>query len=60
MIVDATDFKEYMHYEHFFKQEFKTIKEHGPFKLMYFPLTKESVHVKILELNYQPSRDKSK
>jgi len=58
MLVDATDFKEYMHYEHFLKQGFKTIKEHDPFKLMYFPLTKESVHVKILELNYQPSRDK--
>lgn len=58
IIVDATDFKEYMYYEHFLKQGFKVIKEHGPFKLMYFPLTKETVNVKVLELNYHPSRDK--
>jgi len=58
MLVDATDFKEYMHYEHFAKQGFKTIKEHGPFKLMYFPLNKESVEVKPLVLNYKPSKDK--
>jgi len=58
ILVDATDFKEYMHYEHFLKQGFKVIKEHGPFKLMYFPLTRESITVKPLELNYQPSRDR--
>jgi len=58
ILVDATEFKEYMHYEHFLKKGFKVIKEHAPFKLMYFPLTKESVNVKLLELNYEPSRDK--
>ena len=58
ILVDATDFKEYMYYEHFLKQGFKVIKEHGPFKLMYFPLTEESINVKLLELNYKPSKDR--
>jgi hypothetical protein len=58
ILVDATDFKEYMYYEHFLKQGFKIIKEHGSFKLMYFPLTKESINVKLLELNYKPSKDR--
>jgi predicted DsbA family dithiol-disulfide isomerase len=47
-----------MHHEHFLKQGFTVIKEHGPFKLMYFPLTKKSIDVKPLELNYTPSREK--
>jgi N-acetylglutamate synthase-like GNAT family acetyltransferase len=58
ILVDATDFQEYMHHSHFAKQGFKVIKEHGPFKLMYFPLSKEKVEVKLLELNYKPSKDK--
>jgi len=58
IIVDATNFKEYMYYEHFLKQGFRVIKEHYPFKLMYFPLSKESIRVKVLDLNYTPSRDK--
>jgi len=58
ILVDATEIKEYMHYEHFLKQGFKVIKEHAPFRLMYFPLTKESINVKLVELNYKPSRDK--
>jgi len=58
IIVDATDFKEYMHYEHFLKQGFKIIKEHAPFKLMYFPLTKETINAKPIDLNYKPSKDK--
>lgn len=58
IIVDATSFKEYMHYEHFQKQGFRTMKEHGPFKLMYFPLLKQTVEVEPLELNYRPSKDK--
>ena len=58
IVVDATDFKEYMYYEHFLKQGFKIIKEHGPFKLMYFPLTKESTKAKPLDLSYTPSKDK--
>jgi len=58
ILVDASDIKEYMYYEHFLKQGFKVIKEHAPFKLMYYPLTKDSVQVKLLELNYKPSKDK--
>lgn len=58
ILVDATDFQEYMHHSHFTKQGFKVIKEHGPFKLMYFPLSKEKVDVKVLELSYTPSKGK--
>lgn len=58
IIIPATDFKEWMHYELFLKQGFKVIKEHPPYKVMYFPLTKESITVKVLDLNYAPSRDK--
>lgn len=58
ILVDATDFQEYMHHSHFTKQGFKVVKEHGPFKLMYFPLSKEKVDVKVLELNYKPSKGK--
>jgi len=58
ILVDATNIKEFMHHEHFLKQGFKVIKEHGLFKLMYFPLTKQSIRVKPLELNYKPSADK--
>jgi len=58
MLVDATDFQEYMHHEHFSKQGFKTILEHGPFKLMYFPLNQTAVKAKPVEINYEPSKDK--
>jgi len=58
ILVDATDFEGYMHQSHFVKQGFKVIKEHGPFKLMYFPLNKESVEAKPLDLNYKPSLDR--
>jgi len=58
ILVVGTDFKEYMLYNHFEKQGFKTIKDLGQFKLMYYPLTKESVQVKPVELNYKPSKDK--
>jgi len=59
ILVDATDFQEYMHHSHFAKQGFKMIKEHNSmFKLMYFPLSKEKVEVKLLGLNYKPSKDK--
>jgi len=58
VLVDATDFQEYMHHGHFAKQGFKVIKEHGPFKLMYFPLNQESVEVKPIELNYKPAAGK--
>jgi hypothetical protein len=58
IIVDATSIKEFMHYEHFQKQGFKTIKEHGLFRLMYFPLLKQTVEAEPLALNYQPSKEK--
>ena len=58
ILVDATDIKEFMHYELFLKQGFKIVKEHAPFKLMYFPLTKEAVEFKLIELNYKPSTEK--
>jgi len=58
ILVDASDFKEWMHYELFLKQGFRVIREHAPFKLMYFPLMKESVDVKLIDLSYQPSKDK--
>jgi len=58
ILVDATDFQEYMHHSHFAKQGFKTIKEHGPFKLMYFPLNQDRIEAKPLELNYKPSKNK--
>lgn len=58
VLVDASDFKEYMYYEHFLKQSFKIIKEHAPFKLMYFPLTRNDVDIKTIELKYRPSTDK--
>jgi len=58
ILVDATDFQEYMHHNHFAKQGFRTIKEHGPFKLMYFPLNQERVEAKPIELNYKPSKDR--
>jgi N-acetylglutamate synthase-like GNAT family acetyltransferase len=58
ILVDATDFQEFMHYSLFAKQGFKVIMEHKPFKLMYFPLLKDKVNVKMFELNYKPSKDK--
>ena len=58
IMIPATDFKEWMHYELFLKQGFKVIKEHPPYKDMYFPLTKESIAIKVIGLNYTPSKDK--
>lgn len=58
ILVDATDSPEYMHHSHFEKQGFKTIKEHGPFKFMYFPLKKEMVEVTPMEIKYKPSDEK--
>jgi len=58
ILVDATSIKEFMHYKHFLKQGFRIIKEHGLFKFMYFPLAKQSIEVKPIELNYKPSKDK--
>jgi N-acetylglutamate synthase-like GNAT family acetyltransferase len=58
IMVPATEFKEWMHYELFTKQGFRTIKEHSPYKVMYFPLTQEEINVIVLSLNYEPSEDK--
>jgi len=58
MMVAATEIKEFMHYELFLKQGFKTIQERSPFKIMYFPLNQERIRVRILPLNYSPSKDK--
>lgn len=58
ILVDATNIQEYMYHEHFGKQGFKTILEHSPFKLMYFPLNQAKVKTKPIEINYKPSRDK--
>ncbi len=58
ILVDTSDFKEWMHYELFQKQGFKIVKEHPPLKLMYFPLNKKDVKVKIVDINYNPSKEK--
>jgi len=58
ILVDASNMKEYMYYDHFAKQGFKVVKEHAPFKLMYYPLTAKHVDVKLLELKYKPTSDK--
>jgi N-acetylglutamate synthase-like GNAT family acetyltransferase len=58
MMVAATEFKEFMHHELFLKQGFKTIQEHSPFRIMYYPLNQESIRVRILPLGYSPSKDK--
>jgi len=58
ILVDASDFKEWMHYELFLKQGFRVVREHAPFKLMYFPLAKEAVNVRLIDLSYKPSKDR--
>lgn len=58
IMISATEFKEWMHFELFLKQGFRVIKEHPPYKVMYFPLTKKNIAVKVLDLNCTPSRDK--
>ena len=58
IMIPATEFKEWMHYELFLKQGFKVIKEHSPYKVMYFPLTKQNITVKVSDMNYTPSKDK--
>ncbi len=58
ILVPATEFKEWMHFELFLKQGFKIIREHSPYKVMYFPLTKNDINLKVLDLNYTPSKEK--
>lgn len=58
IVVSSTTFKEFMHYELFEKQGFKVIMEHAPFKVMYYPLNKQNISIKPVNLNYKPSKDK--
>lgn len=58
IFVAATEFKEWMYYEHFQKQGFKEITIKSPYRLMYFPLLQEDISVKIVDLKYKPSKDK--
>ena len=58
IMVPVTEIKEFMHYKQFEKQGFKTIMEHALFKIMYSPLTKQTIKVKPISLNYKPSKDK--
>jgi len=58
ILVPATDLEVYMHYKDFQKQGFKVIMEHPPMKLMYYPLKKKDITVKIVDLNYRPAADK--
>ncbi|UCC27290.1 MAG: GNAT family N-acetyltransferase [Candidatus Bathyarchaeota archaeon] len=58
ILIPATEFREWMHYELFFKQGFQPIKEHSPYKVMYFPLAEKDIALEILDLNYSPSKNK--
>lgn len=58
IIVKATEFPQYMHYAHFERQGFKAIEQHGSLKIMYFPLTKDTVKVTMRKLNYKPLKEK--
>jgi len=58
ILVDASNFEGYMHHGHFTSQGFRVVEDHPPFKLMYFPLSKESVEARPLKLNYKPSNEK--
>lgn len=58
IMVPATEFKEWMHYDLFTKQGFGIIKEHSPYKVMYFPLTRNEISATALSLSYRPSKDK--
>lgn len=54
LLVDASEFKEYMHYEHFAKRGFWVVDQEGPWRLMYFPVRQESVAVERLQTNLPP------
>ncbi|MCJ7424920.1 GNAT family N-acetyltransferase [Candidatus Bathyarchaeota archaeon] len=58
IVVPSTTFKEFMHYEFFLKQGLKVIMEHAPFKVMYYPLNKQNISIKRIDLNYKPSKEK--
>ncbi len=54
LLVDASEFKEYMHYEHFAKRGFWVVDQEGPWRLMYFPVRQESVAVERLQSSLPP------
>jgi hypothetical protein len=58
IMVPATDLDVYMSYKDFLKQKFQIIKEHPPIKVMYYPLTKENIAIKTVDLGYKPATDK--
>ncbi|MCW3979940.1 MAG: GNAT family N-acetyltransferase [Candidatus Bathyarchaeota archaeon] len=58
MMVQSTEFKEWMHYELFLKQGFQIKREQYPYKAMYFPLAKKDTSIKPLTVNYSPSKEK--
>lgn len=49
VLVDGTEFPDYMHYSHFTKRGFRVIQDFGQFKLLYLPLAQEEVEVEKLE-----------
>jgi predicted N-acetyltransferase YhbS len=54
VLVDASDFQEYMHHEHFAKRGFWVVDQEGPWRLMYFPVRQESVAVERLQPSLPP------
>jgi hypothetical protein len=58
IMVPATEFREWMHYELFLKQGFQVRREHYPYKAMYFPLTKKDMKIEPLTVDYSPSIEK--
>jgi len=49
VLVDGTEFEDYMHHSHFTKRGFRVLQDFGQFKLMYLPLAQEEVAVEKLE-----------
>lgn len=45
ILVDATEIKGYMHYQHFLKRGFRVLRENKGGKLLYYPLSQASVVV---------------
>lgn len=56
ILVPATEFREWMYYELFLKQGFHIIKDHPPYKVMYFPLNQQEIDVRVLPVDYTPSK----
>lgn len=49
ILVDATEFPGYMHYDHFLKRGFRVLRESEQGKLLYYPLQQEHVQVEPLQ-----------